>query len=96
IYGYIYDADRKALAGIRVVLSDTKYFALTDKNGRYEIIFRNGVDVKKATLVVESVRYAATKQLNYNIAKQSDLVLNKMEPMIVGKIMVTKKGNKFL
>jgi len=94
IYGYIFDANRKALAGIRVVLRDTKYFALTDKNGRYEMIFDQGVDIKKTTLVVESTRYAASKQINYTNEKQRDLVLNNMEPMIVGKIMVTRKGNK--
>ncbi|RYD79021.1 MAG: hypothetical protein EOP55_05770 [Sphingobacteriales bacterium] len=96
IYGYIFDADRKALAGIRVVLTGTKYFALTDKNGKYEIAFKKGFDIKKTTLVVESVRYAASKQINYSIEKQSDLVLNKMEPMIVGKIMVTKRDNRIL
>lgn len=97
INGYILGEDKKPLSGIRLVIPNTKYYAITDKEGRYEIVFENGLDIKNNALVVQSARYAATMILNFSREKQNDLILKMEEQMIVGKIAYTvDQGNKIL
>ena len=96
IYGYVYDAAKKPLSGIRVVLNNTRYFALTDKNGRYQITLDAKTELNDAMLSIESVRFSASMKVNLLIEKQSDLTLKVMDPMIVGRISFTKKGTRFL
>ena len=92
IIGKVLDQNKKPLVGIRVVIENTKYFALTDQNGHYEIKLTSGIDVNYKVLSVQSARFSGLLKLNYKVEKQQDLYLNS-EPMILGKIMyVPKKG----
>jgi hypothetical protein len=89
IYGYVIGADNKAVAGLRLSIYDTKYSALTDKNGRYEIIFDDKFDANKNRLMVESIQYAAFLTLDFSKEKQNNLQLKKAEPIIMGKMIIT-------
>jgi len=91
IYGYVIGADSKPAAGIRLVIIDTRFFALTDKNGRYEITLDDQFDVKNNKLMVESMRYGAVLTLNFSKEKQNELKLKKAEPMIMGRIIMAPK-----
>jgi len=91
IYGYVIGADHKPAAGIRLSISDTQYAALTDKNGRYEILLDKKFDISKNQLVVESAQYTGLLILNFSKAKQNDIKLKKAESMIMGRIMITSK-----
>ena len=91
VSGVILGLDKKPMSGIRVVILNTKYHAITDENGRYEFIFKYGLDLKSNVLSVESARFSATMTLDYNKVKQNDLTLQQA-PIIMGKvIMPTKK-----
>ncbi|TCD08518.1 hypothetical protein EZ449_11785 [Pedobacter frigidisoli] len=97
VNGYVLGQDKKPLIGIRLVIPNTKYYATTDKDGKYEIVFKNGLNVKHNALTVQSARYSATMILDFSKEKQKDLILKMEEFMIVGKIAYTpKQGNKFL
>lgn len=91
IYGYVLGADRKPAAGIRLVIVNTKFFGVTDKNGRYEITLDEKFDVSNNQLVVDSIQYNAFITLNFSNEKQNNLTLKKAEHMIVGKIMIAPK-----
>jgi hypothetical protein len=91
IYGYVIGADNKPAAGIRLTIVDTKFFALTDKNGRYEIILDDKFDLNNNKLAVESMRFGAVLTLNFFKEKQNDLKLKKAEPMMMGRIMMAPK-----
>lgn len=91
IYGYVIGADNKPAAGIRLAIVDTRLFALTDKNGRYEITLDNKFDVNNNKLTVESMRYGAVLTLDFSKEKQNNLNLKKAEPMIMGRIMIAPK-----
>ncbi|WP_426328318.1 carboxypeptidase-like regulatory domain-containing protein [Pedobacter sp. R-06] len=91
IYGYVIGADNKPAAGIRLVIVNTDFFALTDKNGRYEITLGDKFDVSKNQLVVDSIQYAAFLTLDFSKEKQNKLKLKKAESMIMGKIMIAPK-----
>jgi hypothetical protein len=91
IYGYVIGADNKPAAGIRIAIVDTKFFALTDKDGRYEITLDDKFDVNNNKLAVESMRYGAVLTLDFSKEKQNNLKLKKAEPMIMGKIMIAPK-----
>lgn len=91
IYGYVIGADNKPAIGIRLVIADTKFFALTDKNGRYEITLDDKFDVSKNQLVVDSIQYSAFIILDFSKEKQNNLTLKKAEHMIMGKIMIAPK-----
>ncbi len=93
ISGYVFDENKKPLAGIRVVILNTKLFALTDEKGRYEIKLHANFDFKNTNLVVQSVRYSGTLNLNYTKIKQDDFVLPKMETMIMGLIAINKSSS---
>jgi len=91
IYGYVIGADNKPAAGIRLAILDTKFFALTDKNGRYEITLDNKFDLNNNKLVVESMRYRAFLTIDFSKEKQISLKLNKAEPMIMGVVIPSIK-----
>ena len=91
IYGYVIGADNKPAVGIRLVIADTKFFSITDKNGRYEITLDDKFDVSKNKLVVESLQYHAILTLDFSKGKQNNLKLQKAESMIMGKIMIAPK-----
>lgn len=91
IYGYVIGADNKPAVGIRLVIVNTGFFALTDKNGRYEITLDEKFDVKNNQLVVDSIQYRAFITLNFSDEKQNNLTLKKAEPMIMGEIMIAPK-----
>jgi hypothetical protein len=91
IYGYVIGADNKPAVGIRLVIADTKFFSITDKNGRYEITLDDRFDVNNNKLMVESMRYGAVLTLDFSKEKQNNLKLKKAEPMIMGKIMIAPK-----
>lgn len=91
IYGYVIGADNKPAAGIRLAIVNTEFFALTDKNGRYEITLDDKFDVSKNKLVVESLQYHAILTLDFSKVKQNNLKLQKAESMIMGKIMIAPK-----
>lgn len=91
IYGYVIGAGNKPAAGIRLAIVNTEFFALTDKNGRYEITLDDKFDVSKNKLVVESLQYHAILTLDFSKGKQNNLKLQKAESMIMGKIMIAPK-----
>lgn len=91
IYGYVIGLDNKPAVGIRLTIADTQFFALTDKNGRYEITLDDKFNVSKNKLVVESLQYHAILTLDFSKGKQNNLKLQKAESMIMGKIMIAPK-----
>jgi len=91
IYGYVIGADKKPVVGIRLSILDTKYATLTDKNGRYEILLDNKFDLSKNQLMVESLRYSAFLKLDFSKEKQNNLELKKVEPMIMGRVLMAPK-----
>ncbi|SDG48918.1 hypothetical protein SAMN05421827_10747 [Pedobacter terrae] len=91
IFGYIIGVDKKPVAGIRLSILDTKYAALTDKNGRYEIVLDNKFDISKNQLMVESLRYSAFLTLDFSKEKQNNLELKQVEPMIMGRMLIAPK-----
>ncbi|RDC55541.1 hypothetical protein DU508_14755 [Pedobacter chinensis] len=93
ITGRILDADKKPLEGIRLVILNTRYYAVTDQDGKYEIRFTNGIDIKNKALSVKSIRYSAEMPINYSAEKQQDLILEKQDSMIMGKMIYTPKKN---
>jgi hypothetical protein len=90
ISGLILGPDKKPVSGIRLVILNTKYHAITDEHGRYEFIFKYGLDVKSNVLSVESARFAATMTLDYNKVKQNNLTLQNA-PIIMGKMIIPTK-----
>jgi len=88
IYGYVIGLDNKPAAGIRLAILYTKYFALTDKNGRYEITLDNKFDITNNRLAVESMRFASVLTLDFSKEQQNNLKLKKAEPMIMGGIRI--------
>lgn len=90
IYGFVVDENDKALAGIRVVILNTKLFAQTDKNGRYEILLTANLAKSAQVIAVESLRYEASIKLNSKVAKQINLKVF-VTPIIMGKIAISKK-----
>jgi len=93
IFGYITGIDKKPIAGIRLYILDTKYATLTDKNGRYEILLDKKFDISKNQLVVESLRYSAFLTLDFTQEKQKNLEIKKVEPMIMGIVLIAPKKN---
>ncbi|MFD2288427.1 hypothetical protein GJU39_04010 [Pedobacter petrophilus] len=87
VTGRILGPNKKPVAGIRLVILNTPYYAMTDQNGQYEIILKNGLNIKNNKLSVQSARYSATIIINYTKVKQNDFIL-KDEPMIMGEIMI--------
>ncbi|WP_113653884.1 carboxypeptidase-like regulatory domain-containing protein [Pedobacter namyangjuensis] len=90
IYGYVFDENNKPLAGIRVVIANTKLFSKTDENGRYEIVFKNSLVNENSIIKVESIRFEGSTKLNYLKEKQVDLKLAEVY-MIMGKIAMVNK-----
>jgi len=90
ISGRVLDSNNRPLAKVKVVVLNTKYYALTDKNGHYEIAFTNGIDFENNILAVESAQFTGHLKINYAGIKQADLRLN-IKPMIMGKICIPKK-----
>lgn len=92
ISGRVLDPEMKPLAGVKVGIVNTKYEAVTDRNGQYEIKLINGINAQNKTLSIQSIQFNGEITLNYSTEKQADLKLQ-IKPMIMGKIMyVPKKG----
>ena len=87
ITGRILDPNKKPVAGIRLVILNTSYYATTDQNGQYEILLKNNLNIKNNKMSVQSARYSAILIINYTKVKQNDLML-KDEPMIMGEIVI--------
>ena len=96
ISGYVFDDNKKPLVGIRVVIQNTKLFALTDKSGKYSINLNDRFDRNNNSLMVESLRYNGVLRINYNQQAQSGFMLSKSEPMIMGKMIMVKEPKKSL
>ncbi|WP_157255509.1 hypothetical protein [Pedobacter sp. Leaf216] len=94
VFGYVFGADNKPAAGIRLIIVDTKFFATTDENGRYEISLGDKFNVKNNQIIVESIRYNGMLILNFSKDKQNDLKLKKEEPMIMGRMIIAPKKSK--
>lgn len=73
INGRVLGVDKKPLKGIKVVISSTKYYAITDGEGRYEIKFTQGIDRKNNILLVNSSKFDAEMPINFSSEKQADL-----------------------
>lgn len=87
ITGRILDTNKKPVAGIRLVILNTPYYATTDQNGQYEILLKNNLNIKNNKISVQSARYSAILIINYTKVKQNDIML-KDEPMIMGEIVI--------
>ncbi|TCC92091.1 carboxypeptidase regulatory-like domain-containing protein [Pedobacter frigiditerrae] len=88
IYGYVYDENQKPISGARVVITNTKLFATTDNNGRYEILLTKNFDTKNNIIKINSLRFEGSLKANYAKEKQADLAVNCVY-MIMGKIAMT-------
>lgn len=84
VSGRIIGADKKPLQGIKLIIPNTKYYALTDKDGRYEIKFAQGIDPKNNIIVVQSLRFAGEIPINFSMEKQRDLLAQEREKIIMG------------
>lgn len=87
IAGRILGPNKKPVAGIRLVILNTSYYATTDQNGQYEILLKNNLNIKNNKLSVQSARYSANMIINYTKVQQNDILL-KEEPMIMGEILI--------
>ncbi|TDG36314.1 carboxypeptidase regulatory-like domain-containing protein [Pedobacter changchengzhani] len=96
ISGYVVDENKQPLVGVRVVIQNTKLFALTDKTGRYYIKLNAGFNAKNNLLSIESLRFGGTMQLNTTQEKQNDFVAERSESMIMGKMIMVKQPVKSL
>ncbi|RZL48514.1 MAG: hypothetical protein EOP00_09065 [Pedobacter sp.] len=90
IYGYVYDENKKPITGATVMISNTKLYATTDLNGRYEISLTKNFDIKNNIIKVKSLRFEGSLKANYAKEKQSDLTVNCVS-MIMGKMVITNK-----
>ncbi|MEE1944952.1 carboxypeptidase-like regulatory domain-containing protein [Pedobacter sp. KR3-3] len=94
IYGYVFDEDKKPLAGIKVAVIQTKYVAKTDKDGRYEIKFDHGFDVKnKRMLIGDDQIEIAQFNIDYSKEKQVEVIVTRPS-FIMGKIAMPIKERK--
>jgi hypothetical protein len=91
IYGYVFDEHKKPISGIRLVVPNTKFFAQTDKNGRYEIVLNDKFNAINDLIKVESLNFEGSTKINYSAARQADLHL-KVVYMIMGKIEISRKN----
>jgi len=91
IYGYVYDENKNPISGATVTISNTKLFATTDSNGRYEISLTKNFDIKNNIIKVKSLRFGGELKANYTKEKQPDLTANCVY-MIMGKIAMTSKN----
>ena len=90
IYGYVYDENKKPISGATVMILNTKLFATTDSNGRYEISISKNFDTKNNIIKVKSLRFEGSLKANYTKEKQIDLTVNCVS-MIMGKMVMTNK-----
>lgn len=88
IYGYVFDENNKPMVGVRVVVTNSKLSATTDKNGRYEMSISDTLNPKSNFIKVAS--FDNSVALNYKTAKQTNLVLY-ARPIIMGKIAIVRK-----
>lgn len=91
IYGYVFDENKKPVAGLRVVVVDTKLFAKTDNNGRYEIIIGKNSISKTSVIKVESLKFEGSVKVNLSTSKQANINLQELD-MIMGVIALTNKN----
>jgi hypothetical protein len=91
IYGYVFDENNKPIAGLRIVVANTKLFAKTDNNGRYEIILGKNSIPKSSLIKVESLKFEGSVEVNLSASKQANINLQELY-MIMGKIALTNKN----
>lgn len=94
IYGYVFDEDKKPLVGLSVAIIQTRYMAKTDENGRYEIRFDNGFDIKnKRLLFADNQMEIARFNIDYSKEKQAEVTIAKPS-FIMGKIIMPVRSHK--
>jgi len=86
VSGRIVGADKKPLQGIKLIIPNTKYYALTDKDGRYEIKFAQGIHPKNNIIIVQSLRFTGEIPINFSTEKQRDLLAQDRDTIILGGI----------
>lgn len=91
IYGYVFDDNNKPIAGLRIVVVDTKLFAKTDNNGRYEITLGKNSIPTTSLIKVESLKFEGSVKVNLSASKQANINLQELY-MIMGKIALTNKN----
>ena len=91
IYGYVFDENNKPIAGLRIVVVDTKLFAKTDNNGRYEITLGKNSIPRTSLIKVESLKFEGSVKVNLSASKQANINLQELY-MIMGKIALTNKN----
>lgn len=91
IYGYVFDENKKPVAGLRIVVVDTKLFAKTDNNGRYEITLGNNSISKTSVIKVESLKFEGSVKVDLSTSKQANINLQELD-MIMGVIALTNKN----
>lgn len=91
IYGYVFDQNKKPIAGLRIIVVDTKLFAKTDNNGRYEIIIGENSIPKTSLIKVESLKFEGSVRVNLSTSKQANINLQELD-MIMGLIALTNKN----
>lgn len=91
IYGYVFDQNKKPIAGLQIVIVDTKLFAKTDNNGRYEIIIGENSIPKTSLIKVESLKFEGSVRVNLSTSKQANINLQELD-MIMGLIALTNKN----
>jgi hypothetical protein len=92
IYGYVIKENKQpALAGVKVVIANTKLFAFIDAKGHYEIKLDKGFNYKNDRLIIENTKNELTLNIDYSTSKQKDMVLITYNPMIVGRMIMKMK-----
>ncbi|RZL41736.1 MAG: carboxypeptidase regulatory-like domain-containing protein [Pedobacter sp.] len=89
IYGYVLNENNRPIADSVVLITGTKFSAKTDKNGRYELLIPDNLNVKINRLKIASMQFYV--EINYNVVKQKNLVLYST-PMILGKIAIIPRN----
>lgn len=94
IYGYVLDKENKPLTNVHISILNTKLFAITDKNGRYEIKIDKSINLTNGYLTASDRRYTGQLKLNTAQEKQNSLLLEERKIMIMGLIAIKKNvGN---
>lgn len=92
VYGYIVNDDKQPLAGAKVSIDQTQLFAITDKNGRYEINLGTNFNPKYQQLTIKHEgMILAHLRFDYSKERQVQFQVS-TAPMIMGLMIAVPKG----
>jgi hypothetical protein len=95
IHGYLFDVNNKPLKNIKVFITNTNLFAVTDANGRYEIQLDRVLNLRNNLLIANDTTYHGELKLNILKEKQANFKVKKVDSMIMGEIRITPRKSNY-